>query len=328
MRFAAALVALGVAWAVWAARPGAPHEGYTEGETIFVSIASYRDADCVNTLKSMFDMADAPRRVFVGVCEQNTAASEEVCLPADFAWHDQVRRLGIPSREAKGPTYARYLCSTLYRGETYFLQLDSHMRFVKGWDTKAIAMLRRCPSPKAVLTHYPHDVEHMADAEASVPVLCKAKFDDSGIVTFDSATLPPGKQPRPVPFTAGGFLFAPGSVVREVPFDPDLPHLFQGEELLYSARLWTAGFDFYTPTENVVYHHYYRREAPKFWSDLDYQRQQRQTVAKVRRLLRGEMPGYAYGMGSARTLEEYFEFAGIDWGARQTSTETKFCSPV
>jgi UDP-GlcNAc:polypeptide alpha-N-acetylglucosaminyltransferase len=30
--------------------------------------------------------------------------------------------------------------------------------------------------------------------------------------------------------------------MQEVPFDPELPYLFMGEELLYSARLWTAGW--------------------------------------------------------------------------------------
>lgn len=28
---------------------------------------------------------------------------------------------------------------------------------------------------------------------------------------------------------------------QEVPFDPELPYLFMGEELLYSARIWTHG---------------------------------------------------------------------------------------
>jgi hypothetical protein len=31
------------------------------------------------------------------------------------------------------------------------------------------------------------------------------------------------------------------SILREVPFDPHLEHLFNGEEILYSARAWTHG---------------------------------------------------------------------------------------
>ena len=31
------------------------------------------------------------------------------------------------------------------------------------------------------------------------------------------------------------------SLIREVPFDPHLEHLFNGEEILFSARAWTHG---------------------------------------------------------------------------------------
>ena len=39
--------------------------------TIFVSIASYRDENCPKTLYSLFKNAKYPERVFVGICQQN-----------------------------------------------------------------------------------------------------------------------------------------------------------------------------------------------------------------------------------------------------------------
>lgn len=324
---AAGAAGLGVAMLVWHLSPPGGSRGTetfaTGDETIFVSVASYRDADCLGTLKSMFDNADNPKSIVAGVCEQNTKAAGELCLPAEFEWHDHVRRISVPHTEAKGPTYARYLCSTLYRDETYFCQIDSHTRFVKGWDTRAIAQIKGAPSKKAVLTHYPHDWKN-TDAD-NVPVLCKSKFDAQGMVTFEAATLPKSKTPKPVPFTSGGFVFGPGRMVRDVPYDPNLPHLFQGEELLYSARLWTSGYDFFTPTENLVFHHYYRKQAPKFWEDLNYSSEQQQTLAKVLKVLGGKLPGYSHGMGSQRTLAAYWEYAGIDWKTKITSSEAKFC---
>lgn len=305
-----------------------------KAKTIFVSIASYRDAACSRTLRELFENAARPDRVFVGVCEQNTAAAEEGCLPPGFRWHDHVRRVSVPAREAKGPTYARHLCSTLYRGEAYFCQLDSHMRFVKNWDEECIAMLKTCvPSKqgrKPVLTHYPHDVPRDGEVpdgvSDGVPVLCKSKFDHQGIVTFDSVTLPASRIPRMVPFTAGGFLFGPGSMVQEVPFDPDLPHLFQGEEFLYSARLWTHGYDFFTPTRNVVFHEYYRKSAPKFWDDIEYAVIQQKTMRKVLRLLDPDSTTDKAGQfGTVRSLREYYEFAGVDWAGKKTSSEGRFC---
>lgn len=318
------LAVAATSWAVWRLSP-VRAEGFRSGDdddTIFVSIASFRDDDCRATLADMFAKAERPDRVFAGVCEQNSSAASEVCLPADFKWHDHVRRISLPAREAKGPTYARHLCSTLYRGETYFCQLDSHMRFVDNWDTLVVDMLAKCPSPKPVLTHYPHDYENSGTKD--VPVLCKSTFKKD-VLTFEAVTMPATKKPRPVPFTAGGFLFGPGSLVREVPFDPDLPHLFNGEELLYSARLWTSGYDFFTPTRNLVFHHYYRDDKPKFWNEVDYAAQQRDTLAKVDKLLSGRLPGYRHGMGAARSLDEYFAFAGIDWNAKTTASLAKFC---
>lgn len=302
-------------------------ESFAETPTIFVSIASYRDTDCSATLASAFANATHPSRVFVGVCEQNTKAGSEACVPSDFEWHDQIRRISVPYKEAKGPTYARYLCSTLYRDETYFCQVDSHTRFTPGWDVRAIAMVRACPSSKAVLTHYPHDWDRtkLGTRVAGVPVLCKSLFDADGMLTFNAVTLEASSTPKPVPFTSGGFVFGPGTMVREVPYDPDLPHLFTGEEILYSARLWTSGYDFFTPTDNLVFHHYYRSDAPKFWSDLDFQAEQRATRAKVQALLGGELPAYAYGMGTARSLAEYWAYARVDWAAKTSASESTFC---
>ena len=45
----------------------------------------------------------------------------------------QVRVARIPLLESKGPCYARYVGAQLYRGETLYLQLDSHMTMVPRW---------------------------------------------------------------------------------------------------------------------------------------------------------------------------------------------------
>jgi hypothetical protein len=204
--------------------------------------------------------------------------------------------------------------------------VDSHTRFAKGWDTKAIAILKSCKSPNPVLTHYPPDWRDQGGDRRQVPVLCKSKFDGHGVPTFEAVTMRASPAaPRPVPFTSGGFVFGPGSMVVKVPYDPNLPHLFQGEEILYSARLWTSGFDFFTPTENLVYHFYLRATSPKFWSDVDVTSQQASTVAKVKKLLQGRLPEYPHGMGKTRTLREYWAFAGIDWKTKTSTSDGKFC---
>lgn len=298
-------------------------------DTIFVSVASYRDSDCIETVRNLFEMADKPERVWVGICEQNETGKEG-CVPGEFKYWHRVRRITIPHKEAKGPTYARYLCSTLYRGETYFMQIDSHTRFIKKWDSACIRELKKCPSEKAVLSHYPHDWSVHEEGGGSktkeVPVLCKSKFDSNGVLTFEAASIEAGAKPKPVPFTSGGFVFGPGTMLTEVPYDPDLPFVFQGEEIAYSARLWTSGYDFFTPTENIVFHQYGRETAPKFWNDMpEYDAIMQKSLKKVRGMLDGSVAPAKHGLGTARSLQEYWKFAGVDIQAKKSASEKKFC---
>ena len=129
---------------------------------IFVSIASYRDDVCNSTLTSLFNMAKFPENVFVGICQQNNSDEDDDCL-LSFENNSNVRIIRIPYYEARGPTYARYLCSTLWNGEEYFLQIDSHSKFVKDWDIKCIDMINKIKemglSQKPVLSHYPKEIE-------------------------------------------------------------------------------------------------------------------------------------------------------------------------
>lgn len=54
---------------------GRDHEAQTlfdvrDDETIFVSVASYRDENCPTTLKEMFSKAHRPENVFIGLVQQ------------------------------------------------------------------------------------------------------------------------------------------------------------------------------------------------------------------------------------------------------------------
>lgn len=304
-------------------------------ETIFVSIASYRDKTCLATVKHLFKQAAFPSRIFVGICEQNSTDTAESCVRDNFKFYTNVRRLSIPNTEAKGPCYARYLCSTLYRGERWFLQIDSHTKFAKNWDVKAISNIRACPSKKAILTSYPHDMHANKIDEKSVPILCDSSWNSDGVPTF-TASIKSAEDVQknshfPVPFTSGGFLFAPGSIASEVPFDPNLAHVFTGEEALYSARLWTSGYDFFTPKENIVFHYYYRKGESRWHEDVPaWREEQQQSLKRVRRLLGLEEPVIppgedAYGLGTERSIHAYWKFSGLDPSSKTSTSKQKFC---
>ena len=118
-------------------------------ETIFISIASYRDPKTQDTVNNLISTAAYPKNLRIGVVEQNLKEDNFRCLPI----RNKVRVLKL--NEGVGPAHARFLASTLWNKETYFLQIDSHMSFIKNWDIILIDDLKKCPTVKSILTCYP-----------------------------------------------------------------------------------------------------------------------------------------------------------------------------
>ena len=308
-------------------------------DAIFVSIASYRDDVCNSTLKSLFDMAKNPSNIFVGICQQNKSSEDQDCLES-FENNCNVRIIRIPYYEAKGPTYARYLCSTLWNGEEYFLQIDSHSKFVKDWDEKCINMIKQIKdlglSKKPVLSHYPREISEYEsiskeDSQKNqVPRMCKSFFNNRGMISFmGSQTMDTENKP----YVAGGMCFCESYFLDELPYDPSLPYLFVGEEILHSIRFYTNGWDIFTPTENIVFHEYTRANKPKIWTDNPYY-SDIPAFEKVKKYINlvdkdYELPNELknnldkYGLGKNRTLEDYYKFAGIDLATK--TVHTNFC---
>lgn len=308
--------------------------------SIFVSIASYRDDVCTQTIQSLYENADKPENVFVGICQQNKEEDADCILNTEFENNPNIRIMRLPHSEAKGPTYARYLCSTLWKGEDYFFQVDSHSTFVESWDTKCIDMIKDIKeqglSHKPILSHYPLEDKDYKDRKRNrtqVPRICKSYFNDRGIINLHAAEIIDTKDDfYKVPYVSGGMLFGPSSMLVEVPYDPNLPYLFTGEEILHSIRLYTAGYDIFTPKENIIFHEYVRDDKPKFWNDLKYD--DTEAVNKLKYLL-----GLAqlntlsdamkvdldkYGFQTTRSLQNFLDWTKIDMDKKQVGSN--FCS--
>ena len=63
----------------------------------------------------------------------------------------------------------------------------------------------------------------------------------------------------PTACVAGGFIFGPSRILRDVPSDPEI--YFNGEEPNLAVRLWTAGFDLFSPHVVAIYHYTCARTA-------------------------------------------------------------------
>lgn len=286
-------------------------------DRIFVSIASYRDNRCPTTLNSIYKNAKNPERIYVGICQQNKESDIE-CVnmndPIIRKYTSQIRIKKVSYEEAKGPTWARYICSKLWNGEEYYLQIDSHTLLVKDWDDKLKRMIKRLNN-KSVISHYPPAIEEydVNKVSTNVPRICRAFFNERGMISFEGAEhIETNNNLQKVPYVAAGLFFCRSEFLKELPYDPDLPYLFVGEEILQSIRFWTNGWDIYTPSENVVYHYYTRKEEPKIWTDKNYS--DNEATIKVKEiigLLKSDKK-HDYNIGKVRTLEEYYKFAGIN----------------
>jgi hypothetical protein len=284
--------------------------------SVFVALSSYRDKSCSASLRNAITQAENPSLINVGIVQQN-CMSEKGCMTGtgwantrrwvaqegpdpdcakDFCASEEgrehceagrVRILRLGEEQAYGPFFARYLNAKLWRGENYFMQIDAHTKFRKGWEKTLIDMMKNTPSyPQSVISTYPpegkaEDVQLWERAPPQTTTgrtsgLCEAQFEimpSSNTYTLRMGrTDIPIKKPGVPPyasFVAAGFYFTHGSVISKVPADPFLPYIFMGEEIALSERLWTAGFDIYAPTVEVLQHEYVRSEGPKFWESVN-----------------------------------------------------------
>ena len=200
---------------------------------IFVSIASYRDPELLNTLRDLFRNAKNPENITIGLCWQRDK-SENL---EEFTCNPQVKVIDIPYERAKGACWARYAIQQLYDGEEYFMQLDSHHRFVQDWDEKCIRMvtdLQAAGYKKPLLTSYISSFNPRNDPQDRIHTPGKMvldRFIPEGAVFFLPESIDNYKDlalPELARFFSAHFVFTLGSWAREVEYDPE--YYFHGEE--------------------------------------------------------------------------------------------------
>ncbi len=333
-------------------KQAAPHLPYSihkfqedqkDGETIFVSIASYRDPELVDTVRDIFEQADKPGRVFVGVLQQHADEDDEFdCMRSLVAqkFMSNIRVITILASEAKGPTWARHVIeSELLGDEMFFLQIDSHTAFVKGWDSVCIQQLLACQSEKAILSTFPDDYTTAIQKHGGRKRVFNEKANPVFVKFYSfhkTIGLPQQEKARfrycpndPVPslFWSANFVFTLAHFVKAVPYDPNLPYLFLGEEISMNMRFWTSGYDIYSPSKHIVFHLFDRSNRALFWENfyklkgvckvddatrLIRKQQETESVERVFEVLRGTIDeSDPYGPGKERSVQDFWNHVGL-----------------
>lgn len=299
---------------------------------IFIQIASYRDPELLNTIRDCLANAENPERLVFSIAWQHNKADTWDSLD-EFKNDSRFKIIDIDYKDAKGCCWARNLLQQQYDGEQYTLQLDSHHRFIKKWDTEIIAMyegLRKDGVKKPLITGYIPPYSTKNDTRGEVPYKMNFdRFTPEGVVFFLPATIDNYKEltkPIQARFYSAHFAFASGQFVKEVPHDPN--YNFHGEEISIGVRAFTWGYDLFHSHKIIAWHEYTREGRVRFWDD-DKQWSERDRASHLRNRKLFEMDGSKkdinfgiYDFGKVRSLEDYERYAGLSFKKRAVQKYT------
>ena len=302
---------------------------------IYISIASYRDPQLLPTLRDCIANADNPENLVFGICWQHSSKDEWDNLD-EFKDDPRFRIIDVDYTKSQGACWARHTIHEQYGGEDYYLQLDSHHRFIKSWDTECIKMIKQLQKKghkKPLLTGYISSFNPDNDPAERMQEPWWMTFDrfiPEGAIFFLPATIPGWqklKAPIPSRFLSAHFIFTLGQWCVEVPYDPE--YYFHGEEISLAVRSYTWGYDLFHPHKIIAWHEYTRRGRVKQWDDDKEWVRRNDTAHKKNRALfaidsecRCDIEFGKYDFGTERTMQQYEAYAGIRFRDRSVQEYT------
>jgi hypothetical protein len=296
--------------------------------TIFLSVAGYRDTELPKTIKSFLDTAKYPRDIKFNVLSQDVPNKHP-----DLSFVKNINYLKMDYNKARGAGYARKLIMDEYNGEDYFFQIDSHSRAGNNWDVILMTMLAQAQddakTEKVMLSQFPAPYNVLTNGKDEFVYDDRWYWSDpswSSVVRTDSDTWAANREkmksfdvPHPSHTILAGYIFAPGTLTKEVPYDERIS--FMGEELCFAIRAYTRGWKIYSPHEMLLWHYYVRKGHPKVWSQRDnaakhsrdrWSELEKASMKIQKSVLTGEEQGI-YGIGDKDLYQEYQEMIGIDF---------------
>ena len=286
--------------------------------TIFIQIASYRDPELLHTINQCLLNADFPENLTFGICWQHDH-DEKLEL---YLKDPRFIILSIPYKKTKGCCWARNKIQQFYNGEKYTLQLDSHHRFIQGWDTQLIDMLKLLQekgNKKPIITTYAPSYNPENDPQERVLVPWQINFDkitEDGQVLFRPGVMNDDcKEPKPAKFYSAHFAFTLGEFCKEVQHDPEL--YFTGEEMNITIRAFTHGYNLFHPHIVIIWHEYTRKNRTKHWDDdKEWWKKDKHSKQHYLKLFaeikETNFYNNTYGLGKERSLQEYINYSNID----------------
>ena len=283
---------------------------------IYVQIPAYRDRELLPTVVSLTTTAERPESLTVAIGWQY--APDEKHLESALRSFQSVKLLASPAEHSEGPNWARRCLQNQWDGEEYILFLDSHHRFVQGWDQKLILMHRGLEGAgvaKPVLSGYLPPYVPGEDPAGRYRTIYELQvYERLEGLAFRLMGYPiegwkSMEAPRASAFVSLHLLFARGEFNIDVPFDPRI--YFFADEVAVALRAFTHGYDVFCPSEIIGWHLFNRSTRVTHWDDRGhYDKRLVESLDRLRSLYTG-MAHDPLGLGQARTVAEFESVKGV-----------------
>lgn len=285
--------------------------------SIFVQIASYNDDELPKTIKDCIEKSSSTNEIFFGVHE----CYEDVQFVSESS---RIRYSSSKAPKHAGVGSGRYLANKHYNGEDYYLQIDSHSRFMQNWDTLLIDNLEKHYSNgvKCVLSCYPARYWY---SKKTLKEVYDPSVSPSNIASDFSTSVEIFREHRNIgqkffddhgekcsAHVSAANIFGRGDIAS-VQQNPAV--FYWGEEFLRAASLYTSGYNIMIPDIVVVYHLYGSdSDRQPIWTRHQEECSRLEEFSKVAiRTILSEGKIGPRELGSERSLEQYGRFVGVDF---------------
>ena len=232
---------------------------------IYVAIASYRDPLLTSTIHSLYENADNPKNITVGCFIQSYEQDRSAETPVDRFLDNQVFYQVINPGSIFSITECRNRAMQFLSDEhTYVLQVDSHTRFHKSWDSILLNYIKDLPLKSAISTYLP-GWRPLPDGEEEIQVnnyFFEPTFTEKCGEDLRKGNIVPENVPIESDikflykswYLAAHCLFARKELFKHINQQSWI--LFWGEEFINSLSAASEGWDVYLPYSPPLSHMY------------------------------------------------------------------------
>jgi hypothetical protein len=283
--------------------------------SIFVQIASFNDKELAKTVNDCLLKSSGNNEIYFGIHE---------CYIEDKTIfnNDNVSISYSKAPKNIGVGMSRYLANKFYNGEDFYLQIDSHSRFIKNWDSLCIDNIKKYTETgnTCVLTSYPAEYKYEYDnteviSSNLVPTNIKFKKESYDLF-IESRILEQHGVPIDSSFcsesVSAAFIFGEGDISSVI----QNPAIFYfGEEILKAASLYTSGYNLMCPDQTVIFHLYGAdSDRVPVWEIYPEESKELDSFSRnAVRLILSESRVGKRELGDKRSLEDFGRFIGVDF---------------